>query len=136
MTPPWGVPSLLFLPPLIVPSSSLTGVLSHILISFSTRLSVIRCSRSFISLSWGMVSKYELKSASYTWSYPLFRCSRIVATACPADRRGETRMIHPESQLRRLAQLPACMPFEPPGLLSLVFPAVASCHSPSGYIPS
>jgi hypothetical protein len=62
--------------------------LSHILISFSTRLSVIRCSRSFISLSWGMVSKYELKSASYTWSYPLFRCSRIVATACPADRRG------------------------------------------------
>src|SRR5271166_6352288 len=56
-------------------SVSSTGVSSHILISRSTRPSLIRRDTDFINSAWGILSKYPDKSASTT-SVCLFLTSR------------------------------------------------------------
>jgi hypothetical protein len=73
MTPPWGVPSLLFLPPLIcavVVSDRRFEPHPYQLQYPFIGNPLFEELHQFIM---GMVSKYELKSASYTWSYPLFQ---------------------------------------------------------------
>src|SRR5215203_756638 len=84
-TPPWGVPLLLFLPPVIrrFPPSSLssTGDFSHSLskrrIFPSATLRATLCNSS----AWGMVSKYCVTSASTTCSWPPYNRFRTSASA-------------------------------------------------------
>src|SRR6266568_5035409 len=93
MTPPCGVPQVLFFPPLTrglpFPSRSSTGTFNHILIRCSMSRSTIRRATHCINSRCGIVSKYLDKSASTTSVLPAWSSSCTFWIASCALRFGD-----------------------------------------------
>src|ERR1017187_3794964 len=105
MTPPCGVPQVLFFPPLTrglpFPSRSSTGTFNHILIRCSMSRSTIRRATHCINSRCGIVSKYLDKSASTTSVLPAWSSSCTFWIASCALRFGRARA-RPSASLMRL----------------------------------
>jgi hypothetical protein len=117
-------------------SSSSIGAWSHRRIRDSTERSETHISTHRISLSWGIVSKYDCKSASYTSWRPERTCARTAAKASSDGRRSDEAGQCPWSESDRNAAGPgadlhsfvACCPSQPRRARSLLTSTLRDPH--------